>query len=129
MYYRVTRGSLDTHCHTNTGPWPPLHIPIIVRGRSVGLFDFSDGNLAIFRLPALGGLLDLPGLALRGGILDLYVNVGHGTCLSYSPKYNITGRGRDPKSNGEQRWPNRRNYSRMFSERTVGGVWDLNLEE
>lgn len=28
----------------------------------------------------------------------------------------VTGRGRDPNSNGEHRWPNRRNYSRMFSD-------------
>ena len=52
----------------------------------------------------------------------MYVYVGHGTSRGSSlGRYDITGRGRDPNSNGEQRWPNRRNYSRMLSARDGGG--------
>lgn len=66
--------------------WPPLHIPIVVGVAGVGLLDFGDGNLAILRLPALGGLFDLPGLALGGGVLDLNVDVGHCEIRDYSGK-------------------------------------------
>ncbi|GBP84409.1 hypothetical protein EVAR_47796_1 [Eumeta japonica] len=57
--------------------WPPRHIPVVVGGGGVGLLDLRDGDIAILRLPAFGGLLDLPGLALGGRVLDLHVNVGH----------------------------------------------------
>lgn len=68
-----------THCTRVKGVWPPLHIPIVV-GRSGGLLDLRDIDVTIIlpRLPTLGGLFDLPGLALGGCVLDLYVYVSHG---------------------------------------------------
>lgn len=111
------------HCHialcTRVKSWPPQHIPIVVHVRRVGLVDLGDSDIAILRLPTLRGLFDFSGLPLGGGILDLDVYVSHGRsrcCLFLD----ITERGRDPNSNGEYQWLNRRNYSRMFNARDGG---------
>lgn len=102
----VTRVGAQSLGHTGGGR-PPRHIPVIVGVGGVGLLDLGDRHLAVLGLPALGGLLDLPGLALGGGELDLNVYVGHGSsrfCLRIDCEYeesDISGRGHDPNSNGE----------------------------
>lgn len=104
------------------------HIPIVGVGGGVGLFHLGDGDLAILRLPALGGLLDLPGLALRGGVLYLYVDVGHGAWVlcedTISPDA-VATRIRMASNGGRIAGI----IPECLAHGTVGGVWDLNLEE
>lgn len=125
--------------HYDQEIWPPRHIPVIGGVVGVGLLDFRDGDLAILRLPTLGGLLDLPGLALGGGVLDLNVYVGHGRSRRCLVIANIGKRYHWTRSRPEFEWraqlPDR--VQEIIPEYLVahgvcaseGGVWDLNLEE
>lgn len=83
MHFINKHTASTSHCTRAEGRgWPPQHIPIVVDVSRVGLFDLRDRDVAILGLPTLGGLFDLPGLPLGGGVLDLYVYVGHGRIRS-----------------------------------------------